>query len=170
MTARCQMLALTIAALALLAATFVASPPLLYIWNSSDSVPLGLYRLHADTQRYVTELVAVRPPDPLASYLDQSGYLPKGLPMLKRVLALPGQTVCRRGQGIAVDDIAMGKAKDRDRAGNVLPVWQGCHVVGEGEIFVMNWQSDGSLDGRYFGMLPATAVIGRAHPVWIRDD
>ena len=30
----------------------------------------------------------------------------------------------------------------------------------------MNWQSADSLDGRYFGAMPASAVIGRAVPVW----
>jgi hypothetical protein len=28
------------------------------------------------------------------------------------------------------------------------------------------WQSSDSLDGRYFGFLPASSVIGRAVPVW----
>ena len=39
-------------------------------------------------------------------------------------------------------------------------------VVGDGDLFLMNWQSDDSLDGRYFGFLPASSVIGRAMPVW----
>jgi type IV secretory pathway protease TraF len=30
----------------------------------------------------------------------------------------------------------------------------------------MNWQSADSLDSRYFGPLPTSAVIGRAVPVW----
>ncbi len=30
----------------------------------------------------------------------------------------------------------------------------------------MNWQSDDSLDGRYFGPLPATSILGRAIPLW----
>ncbi|MGY4299845.1 type IV secretory pathway protease TraF [Bradyrhizobium sp. i1.4.4] len=47
---------------------------------------------------------------------------------------------------------------------------RGCRVVGEGELFVMNWQSTSSLDGRYFGLLPASAVIGRALPVWTWED
>jgi hypothetical protein len=31
--------------------------------------------------------------------------------------------------------------------------WQGCRVIAEGGIFLMNWQSAGSLDGRLFGAL-----------------
>ena len=38
-------------------------------------------------------LVVAPPPDPLAALLDQRRYLAKGVPMLKRILALLGQTV-----------------------------------------------------------------------------
>ena len=82
------------------------------------------------------------------------------------LLALPGQTVCRTGLTIAVDGIEMGQARERDGPGRPLPVWQGCRTLGAGEIFVMNWQSADSFDGRYFGPIPASSVIGRAIPVW----
>ncbi|MDI3563367.1 S26 family signal peptidase [Bradyrhizobium sp. Arg816] len=141
-----------------------------YIWNASESVPIGLYRLQLADTLFVTELLAVQPPEPLATFLDLNGYLPAGLPILKRVLALPGQIVCRSGLTISVDAIEMGEARDRDGRGRPLPKWQGCRVVGEGELFVMNWQSTNSLDGRYFGFLPASAVIGRALPVWTWEE
>ena len=32
----------------------------------------------------------------------------------------------------------------------------------------MNWEVRDSLDGRYFGPLPASAVIGRATPLHLR--
>jgi type IV secretory pathway protease TraF len=86
--------------------------------------------------------------------------------MLKRVLALPGQTVCRKGLTITVDKSSVGDARAQDRNGRPLPNWQGCHVVADGEVFLMNWQSADSLDGRYFGALPASAIIGKADPLW----
>jgi len=170
MTGRPMMLAVTIGAVAALAATIVLEPLPLYIWNASASVPIGLYRLRPADQFQVTELVAVQPPEPLATFLDLNGYLPIGVPMLKRILALPGQTVCRIGLTILVDDIAMGEARDRDGRGRPLPKWQGCRVVRDDELFLMNWQSVDSLDGRYFGFLPASAVIGRALPVWTWEE
>ena len=141
-----------------------------YIWNASESVPIGLYRLQPVAQLRVTELVAIRPPEPLETFLDLNGYLPIGVPMLKRILALPGQTVCRSGLAIAVDGIAVGTARERDGRGRPLPGWQGCRVLPAGDIFVMNWQSAESFDGRYFGPIPASAVIGKAVPVWTDDD
>jgi type IV secretory pathway protease TraF len=120
--------------------------PPLYMWNASTSVPLGL---QPSNTRYAGELVAVLPPEPLATFLADGSYLPRGVPMLKYVLALPGQTVCRQGLTIFVDGIAMGNARARDGSGRLLPVWQGCRLIGAGELFLMNWQSADSLDGRY---------------------
>lgn len=170
MMSRLMMLAATIGVAAALIATIARERRPLYIWNASASVPIGLYRLRQADQFQVTELVAVQPPEPLATFLDLNGYLPVGVPMLKRVLALPRQTVCRTGLTISVDDVGVGEAKDHDRRGRPLPKWQGCRVVGDGELFLMNWQSEDSLDGRYFGFLPASTVIGRALPVWTWEE
>ena len=98
------------------------------------------------------------------------GYLPKGVPLMKRILAVSGQTVCRSNLTITVDGVEVGAALERDRAGRDLPVWQGCRRVQTGEVFLMNWQVRDSLDGRYFGPLPATAVIGRATPLYTDED
>lgn len=166
MTSRQKTLTAMCWAAAVLVATMTGGPLPLYIWNASPSVATGLYRLVPAKTFHVAELVAVRPPEPLATFLNLNGYLPARIPMLKRVLAVPGQTICRIGPAIWVDDIAVGAARDRDRRGRLLPKWQGCRVVAEGELFLMNWQSDDSLDGRYFGLLPASSVIGRALPVW----
>ncbi|MBR0820326.1 S26 family signal peptidase [Bradyrhizobium liaoningense] len=170
MTSRLKMLIVTFGTAGALVATVALNPLPLYIWNASASVPIGLYRLRPAERFHVTELLAVQPPEPLATFLDLNGYLPLGVPMLKRVLALPGQIVCRNGLMISVDTIAVGEARDRDGRGRPLPKWEGCRVVGEEELFLMNWQSDDSLDGRYFGFLPASAVIGHAFPVWTREE
>ena len=127
----------TFGAVALLMSTMGEAKPT-YIWNASKSVPIGLYRLQPAGRLVVTELVAVRPLEPLATFLDLNDYLPIGVPMLKRVLALPGQTVCREGLTISVDAIEMGEALSSDRRGRPLPVWQGCRVVGADELFLMN--------------------------------
>ena len=140
------------------------------VWNASASVPVGLYAIHPIDVIYSGELVLVLPPEAVARYLDQRGYLPRGVPILKHVLALPGQSVCRIERTITVDGTAVGDALDRDRQGRDLPAWQGCRIVAHGEIFLMNWRSDSSFDGRYFGPLPASTIVGRATPLWIKKD
>jgi len=165
-TGRMATLLTTLGAAALLASTIAAKPTTLYLWNASESVPIGLYQLRPIGKLVASELVAVQPPEPLATFLADGIYLPRGIPLLKRVLALPGQTVCRDGLTITIDEVGVGKARERDSRNRPLPNWQGCHVVVDGEVFLMNRQSADSLDGRYFGALPAAAIIGRAEPLW----
>jgi conjugative transfer signal peptidase TraF len=169
MTRRCWA---TLTCLSVLSVTLpgLVHPAPKLIWNASASVPIGLYAVHPAGTLRVTELVVVRPPEPLAAFLDQRRYLPKGVPLLKRVLALAGQIVCRNASTITVDGIAMGDALEHDSRGRPLPVWQGCRRIASGEVFLMNRQSKASLDGRYFGSLPATAIVGRAVPLWTDKD
>jgi len=67
---------------------------------------------------------------------------------MKRIAALPGQTVCRIGRNVTVDTIAMGEGAGARSARRELPVWQGCLRLGVSEIFLMNWDVRDSLDGR----------------------
>ncbi|CAM5761102.1 hypothetical protein LMIY3S_00027 [Labrys miyagiensis] len=139
------------------------------IWNASASVPIGLYEIASADRLAVSDLVAIRAPEPLGRFLADRGYLPLGVPLMKRILALPGQQVCRAGHTVTVDGIAEGEALARDSQGQSLPVWQGCCVIAEGEVFVMNRSVRDSLDGRYFGPVSASLIIGRAIPLWTND-
>jgi conjugative transfer signal peptidase TraF len=161
---------LTTAAVSLLGVASIASFAPRLIWNASASTPVGFYTIGDVGTLDVTDLVVVDAPEPLATFLSDGGYLPRGVPLLKRVAALPGQRVCRTGLAITVDGVPIGDALDRDRRGRPLPVWQGCRLVAAGELFLMNWQVRDSLDGRYFGPLPANAVIGRATPLYTDED
>lgn len=139
--------------------------PLKLIWNVSASVPIGLYSLEPADHLEVTDLVAVMPPPPLAAFLIARGYLGEGTPLLKRVMGLPGQEVCRLGEAITVDGVPLGEALPRDRLGRDLPVWQGCRRIAPDHLFLINPDVGDSLDGRYFGLIPATTIIGRAMPL-----
>lgn len=170
MTGRVGILLTTLGAAAILLSSIAAKRATCYIWNASASVPIGLYRLRPAGRLFATELVAVEPPEPLATFLDSRRYLPRGIPLLKQVLALPTQTVCREELIVTIDKSAVGEARAQDSQGRPLPNWQGCHVITDGEVFLMNWQSADSFDGRYFGVLPASAIIGKAEPVWTGSD
>ncbi len=156
-------------------ATLVAAPTLFswpprLIWNASASAPVGLYVMHDARQIEVGDLVAVRPPEALAAFLAGRNYLPLGVPLVKRVLALAGTEVCRKGAAIVAYDHTYGEAVDRDRLGRELPRWQGCRRLAEGQMFVMNWDAPDSLDGRYFGPLPVTTITAELTPLWTDGD
>jgi conjugative transfer signal peptidase TraF len=159
----------TLGAVTLLLSTEGARTPR-FIWNASASTPIGLYGLRRAGRLVVSELVAVRPPGPPATFLAHRRYLPGGIPLLKRVLALLAQTVCRDQRAVTVDNIERGAARERDGSGRPLPIWLGCHVIADGEVFLMNWRTPDSFDGRYFGALPTSAIIGAAEPLWTGEE
>jgi conjugative transfer signal peptidase TraF len=138
------------------------------IWNASASAPIGLYRVHPDRDPPIGALVAITPPTRLARWLSARGYLPEGVPLLKHIAAKAGQRVCRNGNAVNVNARHVAIARRHDGQGRSLPVWQGCRTLRTGELLLLNPAHPDSLDGRYFGPLPASAVIGRATPLWLR--
>lgn len=157
------------AALTLIGASAVVRSDPLVVWNASASVPVGFYAITPIARPEVGDLVAVRTPEPLGRWLVENGYLGPDTPLLKHVAALPGSEVCRQGTTITVDATAVAEARERDRLGRPLPAWRGCRTLREGELFLLNADHPGSLDGRYFGPLGADTVIGRATPIWTRE-
>ncbi|AKH43747.1 MAG: conjugal transfer protein [Novosphingobium sp.] len=147
----------------------LADPRPRVLWNASASAPIGFYRIHADDDPPSGALVAVTPPRPWARWIAERGYLPEGVPLLKHVEAKAGQRVCRIGNMVSVDRRPVAVALDRDSQGRPLPVWQGCHNLRSGEFLFMNPSVPDSLDGRYFGPLSATTLLGRATPMLTRD-
>jgi conjugative transfer signal peptidase TraF len=165
-----QTLSVTLLASSALISTLAMKHDPLLIWNASASAPIGLYAVQPPGKLGVTDLVVARPPESLTSWLAERGYLPKGATLIKRVAGLPGQKICRDGFALTIDGIPMAEALERDHAGRPLPQWRGCFVLHPGEIFLLNWDAPASLDGRYFGALPVSAVIGRAAPLWTVED
>ena len=145
-------------------------PAPLLIWNASASVPIGLYAVRPAGQLTVGEFVVARPPEPLAAFLSVGRFLPEGLPIIKPIAALVGQSVCRRDAAVSIDGTVVANARQRDHAGRPLPVWRGCHRLAAGEVFLLNAHQPASLDGRYFGALPTNSIIGRAAPIWTQRE
>lgn len=148
---------------------FVETPDAL-IWNVTPSAPVGLYEVRPVAQLEVTNLVVLDAPEALKGFLAERGYLPPDIPLLKRVVGLPGQSVCRIGRTITVDGAVIGMAQDRDSLGRPMPVWQACQRITHDEVFLMNRDVGNSLDGRYFGPVPARSITGLAVPLWTDED
>jgi conjugative transfer signal peptidase TraF len=144
--------------------------PTAVIWNASPSVPIGLYRVQTVDRFATSDLVLVDPPAPLAWLIEERGYLPPDTPLLKHVVGLPGQTVCRIDRAITLDGVPMGVALETDSLHRPMPTWQGCHRIAADEIFLMNRDVEDSLDGRYFGPIPTSSILGSAVPLWTDED
>ncbi|WP_263588490.1 S26 family signal peptidase [Sphingopyxis sp. GC21] len=162
--------AITASAFAIAFAVIAITDPLpRVVWNASASAPLGLYRIEPDRDPPRGALVAVAPPERLGRWMAERGYLGRNVPLLKHVAAKAGQHVCRIGVAVSVEGRPVAVALMRDRIGRPLPVWQGCRTLAAGELLLLNPDHPDSLDGRYFGPLRASAVLGRAIPILTRQ-
>ncbi|WP_287849674.1 S26 family signal peptidase [Acidiphilium sp.] len=158
-----------LAGLVLLAASALQARPLV-VWNATASTPVGLWRVLPAASRMhlrVGDYVLFWPDRRSAQMFARRGYLPRGVPLLKRVAAVAGQTVCEQDGEVSIDGRAIARALPVDGRGRRLAAWSGCGRLPNGEIFVLIPTVPASLDGRYFGPTPIRAVIGRATPLWL---
>jgi conjugative transfer signal peptidase TraF len=164
---------LALAAVAALGAAAIVGPAVapwspVILWNTTASAPLGFYRMRDEPTPHVGEWVAIWPPRPLAAWLAARGFLPTGVPLLKRIAATAPSDVCRSGETVTIDHVAAAVARSVDRFRRRLPAWSGCRRLGRSEVFLLNADA-ASLDSRYFGALPVRSIIGRATPIWTWD-
>ncbi len=150
-------------ALLALAATLRSRTPLL-VWNTSSSVPIGLYRVDVATPKR-GDLALVRLSSTIANLANERRYLPSSAYLLKPVAAVGGDRVCRFGRGIFVRGRHAAKANVHDANGRILPTWRGCMQLYVSDVFVLGPTRD-SFDSRYFGAIPRDRVIGHAHAIW----
>ena len=138
------------------------------MWNTTSSAPIGLYRVFPVGSAPLSngELVLARPDTASARLYAQRGYLPLGVPLLKRIAAVVGEVVCEHNGALSIDGRHVADALAVDGAGRSLVAWNGCRPLCNGEIFLLMADVPTSLDGRYFGPTPIASVIGRAVPLW----
>lgn len=170
MTRRAIVLAASVAGLLLVLLPVLPAPRPLVVWNASASLPRGLYRISAPRTPRAGDLVLARTPPAFASMFAERGYLPAEVPLLKRVAATSGSTVCRNGVAILIDGQPRATAQIVDRVGRPMPAWSGCRTLGATDLFLLIPEHPASLDGRYFGPTSVALVIGRAQPLWTVPD
>lgn len=149
-------------------ASFVRPKPRV-IYNASASVPVGWYRIEPVRVLHVSDIVLVRLPAVPAALAARRGYLPSGIPLLKRIGAKAPQEVCIRGGIVRIDDAPVTTTLPVDAAGRRLEAWRSCRRLRQGELFLLSTDNPASFDSRYFGPVPVSAVIGRAQPLRIGD-
>jgi conjugative transfer signal peptidase TraF len=144
----------------------VARPTYQLRYNTSRSAPLGWYVIVPAHQVQVGAFVLARPPLAAALLAEQRRYLPRNVPLLKRVAAAHGQLVCSTANALAIDRERVTRALTRDSLGRPLEAWKGCRHLAADELFLLNVDNAASFDSRYFGPIRRSDVVGQAIPLW----
>ncbi|WP_442047422.1 S26 family signal peptidase [Novosphingobium sp. YAF33] len=145
---------------------FPADPRL--VWNASSSAPLGLYLVEPGGQFSPGETVIARLPGSWRGFAAARRYLPKRVPLVKRIAAGPGQEICALGPRLFVNGKPLVQRLKRDGNGRLLPWWEGCRQLHGDEYFLLMAEHPKSFDGRYFGVTRASDIIGPARLIWAR--
>lgn len=146
--------------------TVLAPPPLRLLWNASASMAEGLYGVRGGGVLRRGDIVVARLPPDVARFAARRGYLPRGLPVIKRVAALPGDRVCLRGHALWLGEGRVVTVRQRDAAGRAMPAARGCGPLKSGTALLLGDRSD-SFDGRYFGAVSQGLIVGKARALWL---
>ena len=158
----------TVLGIAALAWSSEHTPIARIVYNPSDSVPPGWYRIGLPESLHVASIVLVQLPADAAALAAQRGYLPEHIPLLKIIGAMSPQQVCIEGPIVRIDGVAVAGVRAVDGRGRPLSVWQQCRRLRDGELFLLS-ANPASFDSRYFGPISASAVLGEAQPLWTWD-
>lgn len=152
---------------ALLLTTATKPTPRL-LWNASASAPVGLYGVSPSGAVDVGDMVVAWPPASVGAMAATRHYLPRGVPLVKRIAAGPGDRICASGPSIVIDGRVAVSRLATDRHGPPLPWWSGCRSLRDGQYLLLMAAVPDSFDGRYFGITNGSDIIGRARLLWRR--
>lgn len=152
----------------MLAATMLWQPAPWLVWNASPSSPIGLYAVGRPSAVRSGDVVIAWPPPKARRLASERRYLPAGVPLVKKVAAASGASVCARGPAIRIDGRQVAVRRRRDPRGRLLPSWSGCTRLGPGELFLLSADSPAAFDGRYFGITRPSEIIGSGILLWAR--
>lgn len=154
-------------------ASFV-TPSAQVVYNPSNSVAVGWYRIESVSSLQkswqVGSIVLARLPADAGALAAQRGYLPSHIPLLKRVGAIAPQHVCIVDSVVRIDGVPVAAVLHADGLGRPLSSWQQCRSLVEGELFLLSNTNPASFDSRYFGPIAASTVIGMAQPIYLEKQ
>lgn len=156
-----------LAALGLAALSLSPSVPS-FVWNASASAPLGLYRVEQTNGLGKGDLVLAWAPESARRLAATRGYLPESVPLAKRIAAMAGDTVCGRDGILLINGWVAAIQLPADPQGRSLPPWTGCRALTADEVLLLMAEVWDSFDGRYFGPISASAIVGKLVPIWAR--
>ena len=143
--------------------------------NLSGSMPVGLYKTVRGQPFRGSTVLACLERD-IARLAVERGYIPIGgscpggaLPVGKRVIAVPGDTVIVALAGISVNGIPIigSEPLPADSRGRPLPqLPAGRYVVGPRQLWLLSGYSPRSFDSRYFGPVDLENVRTRLRMLW----
>ena len=135
----------------------IQNPPI--IINETISMAKGAYvRTGSVDDLKRGDIIAMPMNVSAKDYLGAKLGYPEDTMLIKRVVGLSGDTMCREGATVTINAQVV-TALYSDTQGNRLPVWDGCHTLLPNEVFLLG-DHPSSFDSRYFGPVTRHELSG----------
>lgn len=151
-----------------------------YRWNTTESMPIGLWRVRDAAEIRRGDVVWVCPPNTdtfrqaRRYHFVPEGFCPDNFtPLLKPVAAVAGDQVEVTAKGVVVNGRLLANSAPAaiDGLGRRLPqVPRRAFIVQPGTVWLVSSYHPASFDSRYFGPVPAAGIAGVAAPVATLKD
>ena len=132
------------------------------LYNATPSIPRGWY-LRTRDDIVIGAMATVRARNVAPGYAASRDFTDAGDRFIKRVAAVAGTRVCAHAETVTIGSETFPRERT-DSAGRELPTWEGCHVLGRGEVFLRGDTPD-SFDSRYFGIVRENQIEGVWEPL-----
>ena len=134
--------------------------------NLTPSIPKGVYLVDPSNSLKKGEIVVFRPPMAVYRALGKRPWLNEEKFFIKPIAAVSGDEVCKLENSVVINQTTELSVLRTDSQGKLLPKFDGCKTIGAHEFLPISTYSSRSFDGRYFGPIPTSAILGKAIPVF----
>ena len=138
--------------------------------SATTSMPRGFYLVMPTKEIKRYDIVEFMPPPAALEFIAKHHWAPKSGLIIKYVFALPGDDICVRNHAIWINGQKIGKVYHFYAPGKLLPQTKICGKLKENEYLLLSTKKERSFDGRYFGAVTSSNILGKAVPLWVFDD
>jgi len=141
-------------------------PAVWFVYNYTDSLPKGFYRIEKKPLYHRGDLLVFKVPEEVRQIVKDRHWLRDNGFLVKPLIGLRGDFVCTRFGRFKVAGHDFGGIEKSDKEGRKLPEYDAYGVVQSGFLVGIEGMAN-SFDSRYYGPIQESAVLGIAVPLWL---
>jgi conjugative transfer signal peptidase TraF len=131
-------------------------------YQTTDSMPKGLYVIKPAHHLKRNDIVIFYPPAFALAFLMQQKLIPKNAILMKSVMAVEGDYICKKNQKLWINHRYIAPVYAHTLTNKRLPNKKFCQTLHANQYLLISTYVAHSFDGRYFGPVSKSRIIGKA--------
>lgn len=133
-----------------------------FINQLTPSMPEGWYFTYPVRNYVKGDDVVFIPGKVIEDYILARKWLPEHIPLIKKIVGVPGDFLCIRNQMVFVNGQKIAEVSRADNKGNLLPEFKFCAAIPEEQYFMQGVANEHSFDSRYYGLIHKAQMMSKA--------